>query len=1089
MRRILTTRGTLGLAVLLGLATAAQAGLVAEYLMEEGVGTLVGDTSGQGNNAGFDGAPVWVAGHDPCSEYALYFDGDDYLVANDSASLDSITTGFTVTAWINCTQNSIRDTIVWKLGAFRVWKSNANLMASFDGVATVTNYTLVTGQLPNDTWVHVAVAYDGRYIVGYINGVRKHRVRVNNDYIPIDTSDYPLHIGWYGSVPNYRGSLDNVRLYNHRLTDGEVVVDMNDNSVPGTEPLDIVSSGVGMTAIIYPDGGDPAAAEELQYHIEQATGAVLSLHQEAGAPGGFDGLIYVGNCDTTAAAGIDGSALGANGYVIRNVGPDLFLAGDDSAGPIFGDLHTNDTRVGTLLAVYRFIEDNLDVQWLWPGPSGEIIPTRTDLVAANINITDKPTLMHTRMRDWGVTGSWGWGSYGNGSHDGWSSGSARDTFLENQSRWMRRHGFCQGIDLDYGHSYVTWWDTYGVSNPEYFNELPDGTRRPDPYWWNAPSLIAMCMAQPALHDKIVTDWIAGGANSWINVWKNDTGSKCVCDLCMAWDVEPNDFEATYGYPWANRLTEATARFNAQIRGWESALGPMSDRYAKFILAIQQEAASRGYPDVITIGGAYANRTQRPIETPLNDRVRLGMVTGGGFPWPESTQQASRDLWSDWTDWAGVQAYLRPNYLYYCHNMPTFTAHRMGSDFLHHLRRGMFGTDFDSLVGQFSTQAPTMYVMARMQTHVNPSPTAWGADLTADCAVGMDDFLLFTADWLADPLVCATASTCADLDGDGDVDAGDFAIFAQQFSPDSCREVEALLDEFYSAFGPAENSIRDYYNHWRTVSDNATVGGDYTDFYMTAGPATFTPTVMATGRALMTAAQQAAQGNASAERLVGYLEQGLTNAELTLAAQEAWDTYTTTGVMGPWTVAIDALDAYRAHVDPNGVGEMGWLRAMENYNWLRGGLPNIPVTGGQLYGVTGDSVSDDDIAGDRLIWFHDNSGDGTIYVVLDVGSAQPVDIIKFFNTDYAASNYHVDGVDISVAPDESAPGFAFTDIPSYTTAVYSGSFLPQDTAAGVERQADITNVTKRYFLIAIKSNFWGLIGPTQTYAWGGDMDIQ
>ena len=281
----------LGLVVFLCLTTAAQAIMVAEYMMEEGMGTLVGDTSGQGNNATFDGAPVWVAGHDPNSEYALYFDGDDYLVANDSASLDSITTGFTMTAWINCTQDSTRDTIVWKQGAFRVWKSNANLMVSLDGVPTVTNYTLVTGQLPNDTWVHVAVSYDGRYIKAYIDGDREHRVRVNNDPIPIDTSNYPLRIGWYGSVPNYRGTLDNVRLYNHMLSDGDIVIDMNDNNVIVNEPLAIVTGGVPMTAIVYPDAGDPSAAQELQYHLAQATGATLDVYQESSAPGGFDGLI------------------------------------------------------------------------------------------------------------------------------------------------------------------------------------------------------------------------------------------------------------------------------------------------------------------------------------------------------------------------------------------------------------------------------------------------------------------------------------------------------------------------------------------------------------------------------------------------------------------------------------------------------------------------------------------------------------------------------------------------------------------------------------------------------------------------------
>ena len=137
------------------------AGCVAEYLMEEGSATVAGDTSGSANNSYFVGQPIWQAGHGGGSQYCLHFDGSNYLEAPDSASLDSITSGFTMTAWIKADQNSISDTIVWKMGAFRVWKNNANLMVSLEGVPSLANYTAISGVISNDTWLHVAVTYDG----------------------------------------------------------------------------------------------------------------------------------------------------------------------------------------------------------------------------------------------------------------------------------------------------------------------------------------------------------------------------------------------------------------------------------------------------------------------------------------------------------------------------------------------------------------------------------------------------------------------------------------------------------------------------------------------------------------------------------------------------------------------------------------------------------------------------------------------------------------------------------------------------------------------------------------------------------------
>ncbi|GAH85966.1 unnamed protein product, partial [marine sediment metagenome] len=149
-------------------------------------------------------------------------------------------------------------------------------------------------------------------------------------------------------------------------------------------------------------------------------------------------------------------------------------------------------------------------------------------------------------------------------------------------------------------------------------------------------------------------------------------------------------------------------------GWVRYLGSLTDRYAKFYLAVQKLAQQKK-PDVMVAGLIYANLAKPPISTKLNDRVHLRFCPPIDFPWTDAKVQKFRDYWSAWSD-SGVRLILRPNFTLDGHCFPIFVARKVGECFSYAFKRGMVATDFDSLTGQYGAQGPNLYALARMQQH-------------------------------------------------------------------------------------------------------------------------------------------------------------------------------------------------------------------------------------------------------------------------------------------------------------------------------------------------------------------------------------
>ncbi|NLC57998.1 MAG: DUF4838 domain-containing protein [Armatimonadetes bacterium] len=174
------------------------------------------------------------------------------------------------------------------------------------------------------------------------------------------------------------------------------------------------------------------AAYELQWHVQQMTGARLPIRHE-GAP--VTGTrILVGQSAATDALGIRAAALGRQEYVIRlrpaSPAPTLVLLGRDRAD--YGTVRYDPTpdaetlatwpsiwdEQGTLHAVYEFLERFCGVRWFNPTESGTVIPRTRTLVVSVSELRRAPSFRYRfaaypNSEDYDLyTGLWPAGSEG-----------------------------------------------------------------------------------------------------------------------------------------------------------------------------------------------------------------------------------------------------------------------------------------------------------------------------------------------------------------------------------------------------------------------------------------------------------------------------------------------------------------------------------------------------------------------------------------------------------------------------------------------------------------------------------------------------
>jgi len=195
-------------------------GMVAHWKLDGNADDSVGV-----NHGTVYGNPVWTVGK---VDGALDFDGGDYVDCGNDSSLN-LTNNFSISVWLNledaepvlpvCKGNVPAYALG---GAYNILCMPGNGIVRFyvrDSNDTYSNYAIAA--VPLNQWTHVVGTFSDGIITIYTNGVSEPNISLGTP--TIHSNDEPLGIGATGdgSASFFRGTVDDVRIYDRALSEEE----------------------------------------------------------------------------------------------------------------------------------------------------------------------------------------------------------------------------------------------------------------------------------------------------------------------------------------------------------------------------------------------------------------------------------------------------------------------------------------------------------------------------------------------------------------------------------------------------------------------------------------------------------------------------------------------------------------------------------------------------------------------------------------------------------------------------------------------------------------------------------------------------
>lgn len=168
----------------------------------------------------------------------------------------------------------------------------------------------------------------------------------------------------------------------------------------GNKPLLTINATTPI--VIAPDASPVTrfAAEELQEALSHIFGRKPSVRTTL--PSGSGTAIVLGLNEWSRGAGIDGTKLARDGFVIRTSGGNVYIAGRDDPADIKNAIAKGGAwsflfERATLFGVYDFLERFAHARFYFPGELGTVLPEASFLNIPECSISDRPDFLLRRV--------------------------------------------------------------------------------------------------------------------------------------------------------------------------------------------------------------------------------------------------------------------------------------------------------------------------------------------------------------------------------------------------------------------------------------------------------------------------------------------------------------------------------------------------------------------------------------------------------------------------------------------------------------------------------------------------------------------
>ena len=293
------------LTLLLGVVNVGHADLVGHWTLDEGSGITVADVSGNGNDGTIldtstvVDAPTWIPG---ISGSALEFygsgvagQGGNYVDCGNDASMD-IHSEISIALWIRPDADdpegkgtgggetapmSKTNGSDWNWQVRYGWSGGPTPYMNFTFNHSPRVWASVGRNLVQGEWVHIACSHDGATLKCYLNGEETDSQSMGQ----IGGANLPLLIGSDGWKSDWTGAIDEVRLYDHGISQADVLQamavrppELAFDPIPGDDARKSCESG----GLFRPEADAPATVAIVRQvdgrRVQDVTGAVAGQY-------------------------------------------------------------------------------------------------------------------------------------------------------------------------------------------------------------------------------------------------------------------------------------------------------------------------------------------------------------------------------------------------------------------------------------------------------------------------------------------------------------------------------------------------------------------------------------------------------------------------------------------------------------------------------------------------------------------------------------------------------------------------------------------------------------------------------------------